>query len=47
MITTPTGVPVRDCETCGRQHPVTRTHCPTCGLATLFGHDHDTTEETP
>jgi len=37
--TTPTGVPVIDCEECGRRHPVGRDHCPTCGAATLF-HPH-------
>lgn len=36
--TTPTGIPIVDCLTCGRRHPVTRRHCPVCGLASLFGH---------
>lgn len=36
--TTPTGAPITDCGTCNRRHPVTRQHCPTCGLATLFNH---------
>lgn len=36
--TTPTGIPIIDCDTCGHRHPVTRVHCPVCGLATLFGH---------
>lgn len=34
--TTPTGVTVITCEACGRKHPETRTHCPTCGQAHLF-----------
>ena len=38
MTTTPTGIPITDCVTCGRRHPVTRRHCSMCGLATLFGH---------
>ena len=37
--TTPTGIPIVDCTTCGHRHPVTRRHCPTCGRATLFGHE--------
>lgn len=37
-MTTPTGIPIIDCPQCAHRHPVTRTHCPTCGLATLFGH---------
>lgn len=37
--TTPTGIPIIGCETCGHTHPVTREHCPVCGLATLFGHE--------
>lgn len=36
--TTPTGIPITDCTTCSHRHPVTRTHCTTCGLATLFCH---------
>lgn len=39
--TTPIGVPIVDCALCGHRHPATRTHCPICGLATLFGHEHD------
>lgn len=38
MSETPTGIPITDCDTCGKRHPVTRTHCPVCELATLFGH---------
>jgi len=37
--TTPTGIPVTDCDTCHHRHPVTRRHCPGCGLATLYGHE--------
>lgn len=33
---TPTGIPIRDCATCGRRHPITRRHCAGCGLAHLF-----------
>ena len=36
--TTPAGIPITDCGTCNRRHPVTRQHCPACGLATLFNH---------
>lgn len=35
---TQTGIPIGDCAQCGRRHPLTRNHCPVCGLATLFGH---------
>lgn len=35
--TTPTGVPIIECAECGRRHPVTRSHCPVCGKASLFG----------
>lgn len=34
--TTPMGVPVIDCDVCGKRHPATRQHCPTCGMAHLF-----------
>ena len=33
---TPTGVPVKFCYTCGHSHPVTRSHCNRCGRASLF-----------
>jgi hypothetical protein len=36
--TTPTGVPILPCDTCGREHPVTRKHCGECGAASLFPH---------
>ncbi len=36
---TPTGIPITVCDICGFRHPVTRKHCPVCGLATLFGHE--------
>lgn len=35
---TPTGIPVTDCDTCQRRHPVTRRHCEGCGLALIFPH---------
>lgn len=38
-MTTPTGIPVTLCTDCNREHPVTRQHCPVCGLASLFGHE--------
>ena len=34
--TTPTGIPIIDCDTCGHRHPVSRDHCPKCGMAHLF-----------
>lgn len=33
---TPTGIPITHCDTCGRTHPITRAHCTTCELATIF-----------
>lgn len=39
MDKTMTGIPVVECGTCGKRHPVTREHCAVCGMATLFGHD--------
>jgi len=38
--TTPTGIRIVDCAECGRRHPATRSHCPVCGKASLYGHDH-------
>lgn len=35
--TTPTGIPITTCDTCGHTHPVTRVHCRDCGRAHLFG----------
>lgn len=35
-ITTPTGVEVAHCGTCEHCHPVSRRHCPSCGLAHIF-----------
>lgn len=35
LVTTQTGVPIIDCDECGYRHPITRKHCPVCGLATL------------
>ena len=35
-MTTPTGIPITTCPTCEHPHPVTRSHCPVCGLAHLF-----------
>lgn len=34
--TTPTGIPITKCSTCGLEHPITRTHCTHCGKPTLF-----------
>lgn len=39
MDSTATGIPIECCDVCGGRHPLTRKHCPDCGLATLFGHD--------
>lgn len=36
MTTTPTGVPIVDCPSCGRRHPITREHCDQCGMPTTF-----------
>lgn len=33
---TPTGVPIIECSECGHSHPVTRSHCASCGRAHLF-----------
>ncbi len=38
MKATPSGVPILPCSVCGRTHPVTRTHCPTCGIPSAFPH---------
>lgn len=38
MKTTPSGVPILPCRVCGHTHPVTRTHCPTCGIPSAFPH---------
>lgn len=37
--TTQTGIPIINCDQCGKRHPETRAHCAVCGLATLFGHE--------
>lgn len=37
--TTLTGIKIEDCVTCGRRHPVTRTHCSQFGAPSLFSHD--------
>lgn len=34
--TTPTGIAVKFCYTCGHSHPVTRSHCTRCGRASAF-----------
>lgn len=34
--TTPTGVPIRLCASCGTKHPTTRRHCNRCGRPSLF-----------
>lgn len=31
MKTTPTGIPIETCATCGCEHPTTRRHCVECG----------------
>lgn len=36
MKSTPTGIPVRRCETCRREHPVNRKHCVECGVPSIF-----------
>ena len=36
--TTPSGVPILPCRVCGHTHPVTRTHCPMCGIPSAFPH---------
>ena len=33
---TPNGVPIRLCDQCGIEHPITRQHCADCGRPTLF-----------
>ena len=35
---TPTGIPIIDCTTCGRTHPETHSHCVACGSPSLFPH---------
>ena len=36
--TTPSGVPIMLCSVCGGTHPITRTHCPICGIPSSFPH---------
>lgn len=36
MNSTQTGIPIAECPTCGRDHPVNRDHCETCGRASAF-----------
>ncbi len=36
MTTTPTGIPITQCETCGIEHPITRNHCTDCGKPSMF-----------
>lgn len=36
MTTTPTGIPIIECETCGKTHPVGREHCAQCGTGSAF-----------
>lgn len=36
MRTTPTGVLIELCRTCGYEHPVARKHCITCTCPSLF-----------
>jgi hypothetical protein len=33
---TPTGIPITVCSSCGISHPVTRTHCVECGSPSAF-----------
>ena len=40
MNATQNGVPIIECEQCGREHPETRKHCPKCGMPTLFPNTH-------
>lgn len=35
-MTTPTGIRIERCGTCGHEHPVTRQHCTGCGIASVF-----------
>lgn len=39
MRATPTGIPIGRCITCDRDHPITRTHCIRCGIASAFQTD--------
>jgi hypothetical protein len=36
MKTTPTGVPIILCGSCGIEHTATRRHCSTCGRPSFF-----------
>jgi len=36
MITTQAGIEVTLCGTCTKVHPVTRSHCTVCGIASAF-----------
>lgn len=36
MSTTPTGIPIIDCEVCDKTHPETREHCGNCGNPSAF-----------
>ena len=40
MITTPSGIPIIECDECGWTHPSNRTHCDRCGRPSAFI-DHD------
>lgn len=37
--TTPTGVKIIACDTCGRRHPETRKHCTGCNSPSAFQKD--------
>lgn len=37
--TTPTGLPIVDCDTCGKRHPERRKHCQECGAPSRFIND--------
>jgi uncharacterized OB-fold protein len=38
MTTTPTGILIDRCDTCGLTHPVSRKHCPVCNSPSFFCH---------
>lgn len=36
MTTTPSGIPIIECDECGWSHPATRSHCARCGKPSAF-----------
>lgn len=36
MTTTPTGIPITECDDCGYTHPITRSHCVECNRPSAF-----------